>query len=391
MKWVEFMKMWKFAALAVAVSMVLAFMIPNTAAQDGLGDYTVEPVATGFSNPIDFIEVPDDSGRFLLMQQTGVIYVVENGVAQPEPFIDIQDRVLFPDGYTEQGLLGIALDPDFSENGYFYLNYSGYNPEGVTVISRFQLTDDGNLTGDPQSEEIIMRVEQPYGNHNGGMLAFGPDGYFYISFGDGGSANDPLGSGQNTQTMLGSILRIDVHSAFPYTVPADNPFITGTEGLPEIWAYGLRNAWRFSFDIATGDLYIADVGQNEYEEINFQPADSTGGENYGWNVYEATHSFSGRDINGTVMPVAEYNHSEGCSVSGGYVYRGETMPELDGYYIYGDYCSGRVWWLTRNDAGEWENGLLFDTDMRITGFAQDRSGEIYILDIRGGVYQIVPE
>lgn len=382
---------WKTALLVVIiVGMVLVFTPPSQA-QEPSASYTIEEVLTGFVAPIDYIELPNDSGDFLLVQQSGMIYLIEDGVARSEPFIDLRGRVFYPEGYTEQGLLGIALDPEFSENGYFYLNYTARDPQGTTYVSRFNLLEGGELRGDPESEAVILTVDQPYANHNGGMIDFGPDGYLYISLGDGGSAGDPQNNGQNPRTLLGTVLRLDVRSAFPYTIPEDNPFVDGADGAPEIWAYGLRNVWRFSFDIETGDLYLADVGQNEYEEVNFQAADSPGGQNYGWNVFEGTHLYRASGIEGTVMPIAEYNHIDGCSITGGYVYRGETMPELDGYYLYGDYCSGRVWWLTRDESGEWQNGLIFDTDMQISSFGQDRSGEIYILDYRGGIYRIIPE
>lgn len=383
---------WKFAGITALLVVVVLFFAPQasqTEAQEPQVTFTVEPIVTNVPGPIEYIELPDDSGRFLVVQQRGVIWMVQDGSLLAEPFMDLTDRVLFPDGYTERGLLGLALDPNFLENGYFYLNYSARNPEGMTVIARFTMPDLEANVGDPSSEAVILTQSQPYANHNGGMLEFGPDGYLYISLGDGGSAGDPQNFAQNTRSLLGKILRIDVTSGTPYTIPEDNPFVGNSEFLPEIWAYGLRNAWRFSFDMETGDLYLADVGQNEYEEINFQPADSAGGENYGWNAFEGRTVYRNPTIPNTVMPVAVYSHSEGCSVTGGYVYRGESIPEIDGYYLYGDYCNGRVWWLNRDENGEWQNGVLFETDMQISSFGQDRDGEVYLLDHRGGVYKIV--
>ena len=380
----------KFIGIAVLVFIAMILLVPsNTEAQEPLEFYSVEPVVTGIHRPIDFVEIPDDSNRFLIVEQRGIIQLMVDGELQPTPFLNLQDRVYFPDGYTEQGLLGLALDPNFVENGRFYVNYTSKNPRGMTKVSRFELSPDNPNAGDPSSESIIITVAQPYANHNGGMLDFGPDGYLYISFGDGGSADDPQGHGQNLRTLLGTIARVDVTSASPYLIPDDNPFVEGTQALPEIWAYGLRNVWRFSFDIQTGDLYLADVGQNEYEEVNFQPTDSPGGENYGWNVFEADEVFRAPAIDNTVMPVASYSHSQGCSISGGYVYRGESLPELDGYYLYGDFCNGQVWWLVRDDDGNWHSDILFDTDMEISGFGQDTDGEVYILDHRGGIYKIV--
>lgn len=386
------MMKWKLAGIAVLLAAIVVVITPGvntTDAQEPQTVFAVEPVVTNVPQPIEYIELPDESGRFLLVQQRGVIRLVDNGTLLADPFLDLTDRVLFPSGYTERGLLGLALDPAFLENGYFYVNYTTQNPAGMTVISRFTMTDISLNTADRSSESVILTQAQPYANHNGGQLTFGPDGYLYISLGDGGSAGDPQNYAQNTRSLLGKILRLDVTSGRPYTIPADNPFVGESSILPEIWAYGLRNVWRFSFDMETGDMYLADVGQNEFEEINFQPADSPGGQNYGWNTFEGDTLYRAPAIQNTTMPVATYSHSEGCSVTGGYVYRGESIPEIDGYYLYGDFCNGRVWWLVRDENGEWQNGVLFETDMQLSGFAQDLSGEVYMLDHRGGVYKIV--
>ncbi len=380
----------KFVLVAILVVGVVVAVPSQSVIAQGPGDYTLEPVVTGFVRPIEFIEAPDDSGRFFVVEQRGIIHIFQNEEVLPTPFLDITNRVTTLSDYDERGLLGMALHPDFNDNGYFYLNYTRQS-DGTTIIARYQVSEDDLNVADPSSESILLTVSQPYSNHNGGQLAFGPDGYLYIGLGDGGSAGDPLNHGQNPRTLLGTILRIDPISLEPYTIPADNPFVDGRDGAPEVWAYGLRNPWRFSFDIKTGDLYIADVGQNQYEEINFLAAETPGGQNYGWNIYEATHPFRGELITGATMPVAEYDRSKGCSVTGGYVYRGEDAPALDGYYLYGDYCQGTVWWLTRNEEGRWDTALLFDTDMQISAFAQDRSGEVYVIDYRGGIYQIVAE
>jgi glucose/arabinose dehydrogenase len=272
------------------------------------------------------------------------------------------------------GLLGLALHPNFAQNGFFYVNYTGAS--GDTFISRFTASGD---SADPNSEEVLVRVPQPYPNHNGGTLNFGPDGYLYIGLGDGGSGGDPHGNGQSLGTLLGKILRIDVDSAQPYAVPTDNPFGN------EIWAYGLRNPWRMSFDTATGDLYIGDVGQGDWEEIDFIPAGSPGGQNFGWDHREGTHQFEGGGPAEMIDPIAEYSHSEsGCSVTGGYVYRG-VMTEWNGVYLYGDYCTGLVWGLIRSGEG-WQNQLLFETDFNITSFGQDEHGEVYIITDGGGIY-----
>ncbi|PJF44841.1 MAG: glucose dehydrogenase [Phototrophicales bacterium] len=376
--------------LVIGLLLGLALTVERSVLAQPTNDYTLEAVVTGFQRPIEFIQAPDDTGRFFVVEQRGVIHIFQDGEVLSTPFLNIMDRVTVLNNYDERGLLGMALHPDFTENGYFYLNYTRQK-DSATIIARYQVSDDDPNVADPDSEYVLLTVAQPYDNHNGGQLAFGPDGYLYIGLGDGGSAGDPLNNGQNPRTLLGSILRIDPVSREPYTIPEDNPFVDGVDGAPEVWAYGLRNPWRFSFDIETNDLYIADVGQNKYEEINFVEAGTAGGLNFGWNVYEASHPYRGDLIGGATMPVAEYDHSKGCSVTGGYVYRGETMPDLDGYYLYGDYCQGTVWWLKRNEEGRWETALLFDTDMQISAFAQDLSGEIYILDYRGGIYQIVPE
>jgi len=238
---------------------------------------------------------------------------------------------------------------------------------------------------DPNSEVILLRVKQPYPNHNGGTMNFGPDGYLYMGLGDGGSGGDPQGNGQSLNTLLGKILRIDVNTGDPYAIPANNPYTGSGEVYQEIWAYGLRNPWRMSFDSATGDLYIGDVGQGDWEEIDFIPAGSRGGENFGWNYREGAHDFEGGGPDGMIDPIAEYSHGEGgCSVTGGHVYRG-SMPEWNGIYLYGDYCTGIVWGLIRS--GEtWQKQLLFDTDFNITSFGQDADGEIYLIDDGGAVY-----
>lgn len=349
--------------------------------------YDLKPIVTGLEQPLFIVPAPDDTGRLFVIEQSGQIRVATNtGQLLREPFLDLKDKT----GVTanERGLLGLAFHPNFAENGYFYINYTRLSG-GNTVVSRYQVSAGDMNRADPDSESIILEIDQPYGNHNGGMIAFGPDGYLYIGMGDGGSAGDPLKSGQNPFSLLGALLRIDVDNSDPYTIPPDNPFADGKDGLPEIWAIGLRNPWRFSFDMETHDLYIADVGQNQYEEVNFQPANSNGGENYGWNIYEGTHLYSGIPFDQAVFPVVEYSHNQGCSVTGGYVYRGEAIPALQGHYIYGDFCSGTVWWLKQDDDGEWGHGVLFDTDMQITSFGQDLDGEVYIVDRRGGVYQLV--
>jgi len=334
--------------------------------------YSWSHVASGLDRPVDL--QPDGSGRLWIVEKLGHIHILQNGQLTEAPFLNIEDRV--NNVSNEMGLLGLALHPNFAQNRFFYVNYTGEG--GDTFISRFTASGD---SADPNSEVILLRIEQPYPNHNGGTLNFGSDGYLYAGLGDGGSGGDPHGNGQSLNTLLGKILRIDVDSAQPYAVPADNPF------GDEIWAYGLRNPWRMSFDSLTGDLYIGDVGQGDWEEIDFIPAGSRGGENFGWDYREGAHDFEGGGPAGMIEPIAEYSHPEGgCSVTGGYVYRG-AMLEWNGIYLYGDYCTGFVWGLIRPEGGEaWQKQLLFETEFKITSFGQDANGEVYLVSDGGGVY-----
>lgn len=342
--------------------------------------YTWETVVSGLVRPVDLQHAGDGSGRLFIIEKVGRIRVVQDGQLLETPFMDIVERV-GSDG-NEQGLLGMTFHPNYEENGFFYVNYTDVN--GDTVIARYQVTTDNNIA-DPNSEVVLLAVDQPFRNHNGGVLTFGPDGYLYAGLGDGGSAGDPNGNGQSLDTLLGKILRLDVDSADPYAIPPDNPFGN------EIWAYGLRNPWRFSFDRANGDLFIGDVGQGEWEEIDYLPAGMPGGTNFGWDYFEGTHPFEGTPPQDAqlVPPVAEYDHSGGnCSVTGGYVYRG-SIPEWNGIYLYGDYCSTTVWGLIRSDGG-WQNQVLFGAPGTITSFGMDESGEIYIVTDGGQVFRLAP-
>ncbi|RPI95615.1 MAG: glucose dehydrogenase [Chloroflexi bacterium] len=340
------------------------------------GAYTWQPVVGGLNGPVDL--QADGSGRLFVIEKVGRIRIIENDQVLEVPLLDISDRV--GSNGSEQGLLGLAFHPQYAENGRFFVNYT--DTSGDTVIARFQVSDDPNVA-DPASEVKLLGVSQPFQNHNGGVLAFGPDGYLYAGLGDGGSAGDPNGNAQNTEVLLGKLLRLDVDSAEPYAVPADNPFGS------EIWAYGLRNPWRLSFDRSTGDLYIGDVGQGDWEEIDFLAAGSPGGTNFGWDFREGAHDFEGGGPEGMIDPVAEYSHAErNCSVTGGYVYRG-SMPEWNGIYLYGDYCTGMIWGLIRAESG-WQNQLLFDLDVTITSFGQDAAGEIYLVSGSGDILRLGP-
>lgn len=349
--------------------------------------YTWAQVGNGLIAPTDLAAPADGSGRLLVLEQAGVIRVVAGGNTLPAPFLDITDRV--GRNGSERGLLGIALHPNYTKNGFFYVNYTDQN--GNTVIARFTVSSADPNRADPASEKVILHVQQPYPNHNGGSMVFGPDGYLYMGLGDGGSQGDPNGNGQSTDTLLGKLLRIDVNNGDPYTIPDSNPFKKGG-GKPEIWAYGLRNPWRFSFDRLTGDLYIADVGQDKWEEIDFLPAGAPGGTNFGWNYREGKHPYKGNPPAGLKLtePVYDYSHSEGCSVIGGFVYRGESLPEFRGIYLFTDYCSGTIWGMLRDASGAWQTQTLFQqSGMNISSFGQDANGEIYILDqASGAVYRL---
>lgn len=352
----------------------------------GGGEIRLTEVAAGLSGPV-FLTAPRPDARLFVVEQPGRIRVVENGTLLPTPFLDITDRV---SSGGERGLLSVAFHPSYAANGYFYVDYTDRN--GDTRIERYRVGADRNRA-DPASARLILQVAQPFANHNGGLVAFGPDGKLYVGMGDGGSGGDPLGHGQNRATLLGDILRIDVDAGDPYAVPPDNPFVGQAGARGEIWATGVRNPWRFAFDREAGLLYLADVGQNALEEVNVVPAASAG-LNFGWNVMEGSRCFSpaeGCGRTGLVVPVLEYGHAEGCSVTGGYVYRGSRIPALRGHYFYADYCRG---WIRsfRHQGGqaldrrEWTPGDVGS----VLSFGEDAAGELYVLSANGCVYRIDP-
>jgi glucose/arabinose dehydrogenase len=352
----------------------------------------LELVVDGLQDPIGLTTAGDGSGRLFVNERGGVVRVIgSEGRLQDRPFVDLSGRIA---AGGERGLLGLAFHPEFAGNRRLFVHYSRAG-DGSTVVS--ELTASADLrTADPGSERVLLTVPDPFVNHNGGQLAFGPDGYLYIGLGDGGGGGDPLQNAQNREVLLGKILRIDVDGrdgGRPYAIPPDNPFgPRGADpgaGRPEIWAIGLRNPWRFSFDPDGGDLYIGDVGQGSWEEINRQPADSVGGENYGWNVMEGRHCYGGDcDQTGYVKPIAEYSHDLGCSVTGGYVYRGTAQPELNGVYLFGDFCSGIVFTL-QVDEGTIDPKRVLDSGLGIASFGTDEDGEIYLVDIGGGVHHVL--
>ena len=343
-------------------------------------------VVSGLSQPVHLTSIPGDP-RLFVVEQPGRIRIVSDGAVLPAAFLDITERVL---AGGERGLLSVAFHPRYSSNGFFYVNYTRVD-DGATVIERYRVSSDPNRA-DPASAKAILTIEQPFANHNGGQVQFGPDGMLYIGTGDGGAGGDPFGHGQNKETLLGGMLRIDVDGGDPYRIPPGNPFVGQPGALPEIWAIGLRNPWRFSFDVEDGRIYIADVGQNRREEVNARGINEAG-LNYGWDVMEASLCFepeSGCDQSGLVLPVAEYERAVGCSITGGYVYRGSAIPEVIGHYFYGDYCTGAVRSFRLGATGiaadqrQWPLGSLGS----ITSFGLDSQRELYIVVHEGRVYRL---
>ena len=357
-----------------------------------------ERVVAGLANPTYLTAPPLDPSRLFVTEQHGVVQVVKNGGLLRAPFLDISTKIACCD---ERGLLGLAFHPDYESNGRLFVNYT--NTAGDTVIARYQVSPDPDRA-DPDSEVILLTIVQDFTNHNSGQLAFGPDGFLYVGMGDGGSRGDPRGRAQDPASLLGKILRLDVDRVGPPWAAAGNPFI-GAAPRDEIWALGLRNPWRFSFDRATGELYVADVGQDLWEEVSVQAADSPGGENYGWNVFEGDgHCFAAApectQPDAFVMPVLDYSHADGCSITGGYVYRGCAMPDLHGTYFYGDFCSAFIRTFAGVTGGTAQNRMDRTADLapggglsidRITSFGQDARGELYVVDRRGEIFRIIPD
>ncbi len=346
-------------------------------------------VASGLGSPL-YLTAPPGDPRLFIVEQAGRIRIVKNGLLLPTPFLDISDAIA---SGGERGLLGLAFDPHYAMTGRFYVDYT--DPNGDTHVARFVVGRNPDVA-DRASEQVLLTVDQPYANHNGGEVTFGPDGYLYVGMGDGGSGGDPQGHGQNANDLLGSLLRLDVSGA-AYTIPPTNPFVGRSGARGELWNIGMRNPWRFSFDRSTGDLYIADVGQNVREEVNVSTAASGGGRglNYGWNRMEGTACYDAStcDQQGLTLPVTDYTHADGCSITGGYVYRGAAMPALRGFYFYSDYCNG--WVRSFRYAGgaataarEWP---MLKAGGQVTSFGEDASGELYIVLGDGRVFEIVPK
>lgn len=350
----------------------------------------LQPVAKGLTTPVGLTHAGDKSNRLFVVEQRGTIRILKNGTLSETPFLDIRDRVK---SGGEMGLLGLAFHPKFSENRRFFLNYTAPSgPTGLqTVISELKVSGDPEK-GDPASERILLTIPQPFQNHNGGQIAFGPDGYLYIGMGDGGSANDPQGNGQNLATLLGKMLRIDIDSAGEgkaYAVPPDNPFIGNKEAAPEVWAYGLRNPWRFSFDFPTGSLYAGDVGQLDREEIDLIQK----GKNYGWNIMEGTICTPGVspdcDKSGLEFPLIDLTRGRGTTVIGGHVYRGKTIPNLAGFYFYGDFGNGKISGFRYDGKSVTDHRLVLESGRNISAFGEDEQQELYVLDYSGEILKIV--
>lgn len=341
-----------------------------------------------FRQPVEYLHAGDGSDRVFVVEKGGKIYVFDNDpqVAAANIFLDLSSKV--DSGSSEKGLLGLAFHPRFAQNGFFYVNYTD---RSNTIVARYQVNAGQPDRGLLDTEQVLLTIAQPYPNHNGGHLAFGPDGYLYIGMGDGGSGGDPQGNAQNLTSLLGKMLRIDVDQADDgklYGIPADNPLAGNTSGYrEEIYAYGLRNPWKFSFDIKNGRLWVADVGQNQVEEIDIIEK----GLNYGWNIMEGSQLYNASDSSrkeGLQLPVWEYRHPLGQSITGGYVYYGSQSPSLTGSYVYGDYVTGLIWALRLDDAAAPQNQLLLESNLNISSFGLDKNNELYIVDLGGKIYKL---
>ena len=369
---------------ASALISLFLFPLQSTTAQT---TFSLEEIASGLASPVDI--VCSYNSLLFVVEQGGDVEIIENGQPRNAPFLSISVR-----GGGEQGLLGMAFDPDYENNGYFYVNYIPATGSNRTVVSRFSVSAQSEFLADPNSELEIISIAQPYSNHNAGDLNFGPDGFLYIAMGDGGAGGDPENYSQNTGSLLGKVLRIDVsnaNAAQPYTIPASNPFVGPGNPLDEIWSVGWRNPWRFSFDSVSGDMWVGDVGQGAREEVSFEAVNDPGGKNYGWRCYEGNNTFNTQgcsDISNYVFPVFDYPTSGGnCSAVGGYVYRGSEYSNLYGKYIFSDFCSGRFWALTPDGQGGFSSELLLDNSMRPSAFGQGENGDLFVADLATGTIQ----
>lgn len=346
-------------------------------------------VATGLTNPVGLESARDGSGRLFVPEQAGTIRILQNGTVNAAPFLSIGTLV---ESGGERGLLGLAFHPNFTANRKFYVNYTRRNAGQLqTVIAEYLVSAANPNQADTATERILLTLDQPFQNHNGGQLAFGPDGFLYIGLGDGGGSGDPQGNAQNPQRLLGKILRIDISATSPgkqYGIPASNPFANGASGAPEVYAYGLRNPWRFSFDAATSRLFVADVGEGAFEEIDIVES----GKNYGWPIMEGMHCFDAQTCNqaGLTAPIVEYGHGEGESVTGGFVYRGSAISGLVGVYVVADFINGRIWTVAQ-DGATWTRTLAISSGRNISSFGQDQNGDLYVVDYGGTILKLVAQ
>ena len=386
-----------FRSVSTALSLIFALAASGCGSQfdsgtsnppEGDEPVALEQVASGLSFPV-YLTAPEGDSRLFIVEKTGTIRIVKDGALLPAPFLDIS--ALVSTG-REQGLLGLAFHPQYAANGRIVVHYT--DTAGHTRVAGYRASGDPDVA-DPASETSILETEQPFQNHNGGQVLFGPDGYLYIMLGDGGSADDPGGRGQSLADLLGSMLRVEPLEAGGYAVPPDNPFVGTTGARPEIWSYGLRNPWRVTFDPLNGDLYIADVGQRRWEEVNVSTSSDGAGKglNFGWNLMEGPDCFGAPcDPAGLELPVLSYGHGEGCSITGGYVYRGSQYSSLTGNYFFADYCTGLIWSLFRQADGTWVQTLVLRSGRTLSSFGEDVNGELYLLDhSQGEVLQVQAE
>jgi glucose/arabinose dehydrogenase len=365
----------------------LLLLVSGASRAEAATGVQLQLIVSGVPSVVD-IQHADSGGRLFLVSQPGQVLILESGTVRSTPFVDVSALVLYN---GEQGLLGLTFHPQYQSNGYFFLNYT--SSSGDTVVARYKVSDGDANVADPLSASILLTMPQPFGNHKGGQLAFGPDGYLYISVGDGGSGGDPLNHGQRLDSLLGKILRIDVDSGSPYAIPGDNPYAQTPGVRPEIWASGLRNPWRFSFDRETGEMFIADVGQSAWEEVNYQPAAGGGGRNYGWRLMEGRHCYnpsSGCNMAGLIQPIVEYGHPRGCSITGGYRYRGTALTGYQGSYFFSDVCTGVIYAASLQSGGTWHITQLLDSPHPVSTFGQGPDGELYLASYRdsGAIYRL---
>ncbi len=375
-------------ALNVLGLLFLAHCFPALSSQTAVAASVIslQSYVSGLSSPVDFQSAKDGSGRQFVVEQGGTIRIIKNGKLLATPYLNITSLL---ESGGEEGLLGLAFHPAYKTNGRFFVNYTRrVSGQLQTVIAEYHASPPSSNIANPTGT-ILLLVDQPFDNHNGGQLAFGPDGFLYIGLGDGGSGGDPLGNGQSLTTLLGKMLRIDINSGTPYAIPPDNPFVGQIGVKQEIWAYGFRNPWRFSFDVPKKRLFVGDVGQDSFEEIDI----ATSGGNFGWNVMEGFHCYppgSSCNMSGKILPISEVAHPQAGAIIGGYVYRNSTIPLLKGYYVFGDFITGQIWGLKEVSPGNWQRTSLLSTGLGISAFGRDGSGNLYVVDyFNGTILKIV--